>query len=38
MPPRSADLRVATPAQPRTITVDKEDVSDIKMVVRLSTE
>jgi protocatechuate 3,4-dioxygenase beta subunit len=38
MPPRSADLRVAAPAQPRTITVDKEDVSDISMLVRLSTD
>ena len=38
IPPRSADLRVAAPAQPRTITVDTEDVSDIRMVVRLSTD
>jgi hypothetical protein len=38
VPPRSADLRVAAPAQPRTITVDKDDVSDIGMVVRLSTD
>jgi protocatechuate 3,4-dioxygenase beta subunit len=38
MPPRSADLRVAAPAPPRTISVDKEDVSDIRMVVRLSTD
>jgi hypothetical protein len=38
IPPASADLRVAAPAQPRTITVDKEDVSDIRMVVRLSTD
>ena len=35
---RSADFLVAAPAQPRTITVYKEDVSDIRMVVRLSTD
>ena len=38
IPPPSADLRVAAVAQPKTITVDKADVSDIRMVVRLTTD
>jgi hypothetical protein len=38
MPPQSADLRVAAPAPPRTINIDHADVSDVRMVVRLTTD
>jgi Carboxypeptidase regulatory-like domain len=38
MPPPSADLRVAAPATPRPITIDKADVADVRMVVRLTTD
>jgi len=38
IPPPTADPRVSAPAQPKTITVDKTDVSDINMVVRLTTD
>jgi len=38
IPPPTADPRVSAPAQPKTITVDKTDVSDVNMVVRVTTD
>jgi len=38
MPPPSANPRVSAPAQPKTIMVDVADVSDIRVVVRLTTD